>query len=911
MTKKIILLLLPIFFSLPVFTQDASALEFLNSLQEGGAISDDDDDNNKSGGYKSFVQNEYDGIVKQLKQLQLDEKKEIYFSDLAEQRIELATQLCVKDKRACFLIDEYRNFAEEEENEPKTFETLDLFGVDIFSGYVTDFNFYESMPVGDDYKIKIGDKLKVILFGGLEQDAKIEVDRRGHVLIEGVGTVPVAGLTLVDANKAIIEEVSDNYFGTEVVVNLAEIRAKQVFVIGNVYVPGSYTLNTFGTVLNGLISAGGIRDTSSLRTIKVIRSKTEIAEIDLYNLLINGDTGVVDLILQDGDSVVVNGLKNSVYILGEVQRPAKYEIKENDNLGSVLDYALGVNAFADINNISILRILPSGKTQILNPNGDLNFELQNGDKITVNSQMGEKTNYFSIEGEIRNAGEYTFNENKVLGDYVDLERDLLDSTYVGLAVLKRLDPVSKSYNAFTFDLTNSNRLSKIGLFSGDQIFIFSKEDIDFIQSKTLADYISSMTDDEDKNSFEGLDIYDPSKLEVASINETTIFDNSVDIDISDSRYQCLTSLESLNKKPLVSFLESKFETFEPVKAQDCPNFLNLNQDLLPILVVNSIPVVGNVRFPGIYPIGKGVNAVNLFNLAGGFLYERQISASSFEVGSKGKGFKDYVYGDLVNLNQITYFNPKLDFLSIYEGHITLVGEFNNPGIYSIDGSTTLMDVYERAGGLTSNAYPLGGIFTRDSVKDQETKAIERAKQELTEILSSAVTSGYLKDNSTDLVSLVALMTNISNVESIGRLVTELNPSVISRKPAKDTLLESGDIIYMPSIKNVVTVVGQVLNPVTIPFETGAGFSKYIDMSGGLKNDADESRIYAILPNGTSIKFEKSFFGLGAKDLLPGSTVIVPRKARPLDSLALVETLSPILANLSVTAASIAAISNNN
>jgi hypothetical protein len=98
MTKKIILLLLPIFFSLPVFTQDASALEFLNSLQEGGAISDDDDDNNKSGGYKSFVQNEYDGIVKQLKQLQLDEKKEIYFSDLAEQRIELATQLCGKTK---------------------------------------------------------------------------------------------------------------------------------------------------------------------------------------------------------------------------------------------------------------------------------------------------------------------------------------------------------------------------------------------------------------------------------------------------------------------------------------------------------------------------------------------------------------------------------------------------------------------------------------------------------------------------------------------------------------------------------------------------------------------------------------------------------------------------------------------
>lgn len=909
MTKKIILFLLPIFFSLPVYTQDASTLDFLESLQERGSNGDDNDDNG-TGGYKSFVQNEYEGIVKQLKQLQLDEKQEIYFSDLAQQRIELATQLCVKDKRACFLIDEYRNFAEEEQDEPKTFETLDLFGVDIFSGYVTDFNFYESMPIGDDYKIKIGDELKVTLIGGLEQDATIQVNRRGHILVESVGSIPVAGLTLADANKAILEEVSDNYFGTEVVVNLERIRAKQVFVIGNVYVPGSYTLNTFGTVLNGLISAGGIRDTSSLRTIKVIRSKAQIAEIDLYNLLIDGDTGVVDLILKDGDSVVVGGLKRSVSILGEVQRPAKYEIRDNDDLGSVLDYALGVNAFADINNISIERILPSGKTSVLNPNGDLNFKLQNGDKITVNSQIGEKTNYFSLKGAIRNAGEYTFNENKVLGDYLNLERDLLDSTYVGLAVLKRFDPVSKSYNVYTFDLTNSNRLTKIGLFSGDQIFIFSKNDIDFVQSKTLANYISSISGDEGKKSLEGLDIYDPTNLAASSINQSEIFSKEKDIDISDSRYQCLASLESLNKKPLVSFLESKFDTFEPVKELECTNFLNENPELLPVLIVNSIPVVGNVRFPGIYPIGNGVNGVNLFNLAGGFLYETSISSGSFEVGSKGKGFQDYAFKDLVNLNQITFFNPKLEFSNIYEGHITLVGEFNNPGIYSIDGSTTLMDVYDRAGGLTRNAYSLGGILTRDSVKDQETKAIERAKQELTEILSSAVTSGYLKDSSTDLVSLVALMTNISNVESIGRLVTELNPAIISRNPAKDILLESGDIIYMPSIKNVITVVGQVLNPVTIPFETGSNFSDYIEMSGGLKNDADESRIYAILPNGTSIKYEKSFFGIGEKDLLPGSTIIVPRQARPLDSLALVETLSPILANLSVTAASIAAISNN-
>lgn len=915
MSKKntFILLFFPIFFSLPLQAQtpDLEALEFLTELGEDGTSGSNRDDD-KTGGYKSFVQNEYEGIVKQLKELSLDEKKEIYFSDLAEQRIELATQLCVKDKRACFLINEYRDFAESESNEPKTFQTLELFGIDIFSGYRSDFNFYENMPVGGDYKLKIGDKINLLLFGGLEQDSDLDVNRRGHIVIDGVGSVAIAGLSLVDAKEKIQREISDNYFGTEVIISLKQIRAKQVFVVGNVHVPGSFSLNAFGTVLNGLISAGGIKNTSSLRTIKVLRDRKEIAQIDLYSLLVDGDTGLVDLILDDGDSVVVGGLKSSVSIIGEVQRPAIYEIIDGDNLRSVINYALGVNSFADLKNISISRILPSGKRAVLNPNGNLDFVLQNGDQITVNSQIGEKINYFSINGEIRNAGEYTFNENKTLGDFIDIERDLLESSYVGLAVLKRLDPISKSYQAFTFDLTNTNRLSKIGLFSGDQIFVFSKSDIAFIQSKTLANYISSMAADDNEQTFDGLDFYDPSELASEALEENPFLNNTGDgIDISEDKYQCLASLESLNKKPLLAFLESKFETFEPVNDLGCSSLLKKNSELLPILIVNSIPVVGNVRFPGIYPIGKGVNGRNIFNLAGGFLYETSVSEISFEVGTKYDGFKNYSFNELLNLSQVTFFNPRLEFSNIYEGHITLVGEFNNPGIYSIDGSTTLMDVYDRAGGLTQNAYPLGGIFTRDSVKDQETKAIERAKQELTEILSTAVTSGYLKDNSTDLVGLVGLMTNISNVESIGRLVTELNPSVISRHPNQDTLLESGDIIYMPSIKNVVTVVGQVLNPVTIPFETGAGFSKYIDMSGGLKNDADDSRIYAILPNGTSIKFEKSFFGLGAKDLLPGSTIIVPRQARPLDSLALVETLSPILANLSVTAASIAAISNNN
>ena len=174
-----------------------------------------------------------------------------------------------------------------------------------------------------------------------------------------------------------------------------------------------------------------------------------------------------------------------------------------------------------------------------------------------------------------------------------------------------------------------------------------------------------MATDDDKQLFDGLDFYDPTEVASEALAENPFLNASDTIDISEEKYQCLASLETLNKKPLLAFLESKFETFEPVNDVGCSSLLNQNSELLPILIVNSIPVVGNVRFPGIYPIGRGVNGRNIFNLAGGFLYESLTSETSFEVGTKLDGFNNYSFSELLNLSQITFFNPRLEFSNIY------------------------------------------------------------------------------------------------------------------------------------------------------------------------------------------------------------------------------------------------------
>jgi len=161
------------------------------------------------------------------------------------------------------------------------------------------------------------------------------------------------------------------------------------------------------------------------------------------------------------------------------------------------------------------------------------------------------------------------------------------------------------------------------------------------------------------------------------------------------------------------------------------------------------------------------------------------------------------------------------------------------------------------------------------------------------------------------------MSSLDNANPIGRLVTELNPIKIRNSIEDNIILEDGDMIFIPKVQTTVTIVGQVLNPVTVPHNVGASFNDYLKLAGGLKKEADKGKVYAILPNGEALRRKRGislpvlpYLPFERTDILPGSTIVVPRKARPLDSLALVETLTPILANLSVTAASIAAISDN-
>ena len=828
-------------------------------------------------GYESFTQNQLKNTVSQLRRVDDEIERSLFLSKLQEDRLELASKLCSKDQRACFLIDEYKKY--KELTPPSDISELKVFGIDIFSGYPMSFDAIDESSLGSNYKLKVGDKLRIFITGMNNIDSEIIVRNNGEILIPNFGPINVIGLTIADVVEKTRNFIQSKDVGSEVYLSLNQVKTNQIYVFGMVNNPGAYFLSALGTSINGIISSGGFLNTASLRNIKIVRDGASIQNIDLYDLLISGNSSN-DISLESGDVILVNSLQNRVSISGEVIRPAIYEFLDGETITDVMNYSLGATPFANLDSISIKRRLDNGNYEILTTRADSELKIKNGDQIIVHPKNGTLANNISLEGAIKSKGRFKFQDGMKLGQIIDIENDFLDNTYLPYALIKRFNQGSKGWQFINFHLFDQNTLDGISLIERDEIYIFSKDDIATLNSSLLKEYLTSPEMNFEKNKNIKMQYYS------SDLNQTN----------------CLEYFDAQKNSVIVDAIISKLEIFSSSRPGACSDFLNQYPELTPLLFTSSIPVLGNLRNPGLYPISPGVSDDEIVGHIGGLLV---VSGSmSIESG------RDNTFVEPL----LTYVNVKIDDSIDNQGFVTLVGEFVNPGIYPFNKGETILDIYNRAGGLTQTAYPLAGIMSRASIRKKEIESLKLAEREISEILSNAAASGYLKQSSTDLVALVELMASISNSDPVGRIITELNHELLKQNPRLDLPLESGDTIYIPALINTINVTGQVLNPVTLPYDNSLPNSAYLSKAGGVKNSGDLKRAYIIQPNGETVQLNAgifSSFGIGSKTILPGATIFVPRKPRPLDSLALVETVSPILASLSVTAASIAAISNNN
>ena len=308
----------------------------------------------------------------------------------------------------------YRNLSSQLE---KPFVSSGIFGEKFFTTYQSTF-----MPINEpnfdtNYILDYGDVLKIQLIGQKDLIDNYEISRDGSINLPDIGQIYLSGNTLKEAISMIRENITSAYIGTDVFVSLESVRDVNVIVSGNVFNPGIYTLSGNSNPIHALVMAGGVDKFGSYRDIKVKRGNKIIHSIDVYDFLINGKSETYHR-LQSGDLVFVEKAQKHILVQGGVNRPMKYELKNDETLDKAIYYANGYSTLGDLKNISINRInLGSIDSIFLGPDDSLSNYLAK-DKDVLNVQIFKYKNV-SISGSVKNPGDYTIEPGQGILDLVN------------------------------------------------------------------------------------------------------------------------------------------------------------------------------------------------------------------------------------------------------------------------------------------------------------------------------------------------------------------------------------------------------------------------------------------------------------------------------------------------------------
>lgn len=330
---------------------------------------------------------------------------------------------------------------------PKERENM-VFGRNIFNNKSLTFepNLYIATP--ENYILGPGDDVIIDIWGDSEVNMRQTISPDGSIVIEQVGPVYLNGLSVKEANARLKKAYAQIYSAlntpqptTFIKMSLGNIRSIQIHVMGEVVVPGTYTLPSLATLFHALYSAGGVNDIGTLRSIKVNRGGKQIADVDVYNYLLEGKNNL-DIKLQDGDVIVVSPYLNLVSFTGKIKRPMRYEMRGGETVSNLLDFAGGFTGDAYKKAIRVIR-KSERERQVFNVE-NIDFEkfiLTDGDEVSVDSVMTRFENKIEVRGAVFRAGLYA------LGGQVTTVKSLIDKAegvrgdaFLDRAVLYREKP---------------------------------------------------------------------------------------------------------------------------------------------------------------------------------------------------------------------------------------------------------------------------------------------------------------------------------------------------------------------------------------------------------------------------------------------------------------------------------------
>lgn len=374
----------------------------------------------------------------------LDDSKENYRSSLYSSKLEQAEELIdLKSRLEADLEElEKRLKSDDELILPKD---LELFGSDFFNTFQTSF-----MPINEpnpdsSYTLDTGDVINIQLIGQNDFIENFNVSRDGSINIPDIGKLNIAGLTLNEASELIKFKVDEVFIGAKAFITLDQIRDVNILVSGNTKNPGVYTLTGNSNMLHALTMAGGISEYGSYREINLVRNGEVIETLDVYDLLIKGNYNLKKR-LRSGDVVFVEARKNIITIDGAVKRPAKYEVNDNEYLGSVIKFSNGIKQTADFENISLERLLDGTlkSLPIRNVSQFDSIKPIEGDLIYIREFAYRSA---TISGAVYKPGKYTMAAGETIDDLISKAGGFTDNAYPFGAVYENEDARSINVRA--------------------------------------------------------------------------------------------------------------------------------------------------------------------------------------------------------------------------------------------------------------------------------------------------------------------------------------------------------------------------------------------------------------------------------------------------------------------------------
>ena len=391
------------------------------------------------------------------------------------------------DEAMDFMMPDSLKYYDEKLMKDKDEDKRKIFGHDVFNNKNLTFESSMNLATPQNYRLGPGDVVNVDVWGASQESVSETISPDGTITIEGIGVIQLGGLSVSQAKARLKRELGPRYQGSKIDLTVGQTRTITISVIGEVKVPGTYTMSAFATVYNALYMAGGPNEIGTLRNVKVYRNGKLLSNVDVYDFLLNGKLSG-DVRLQDNDVVTVAPYEALVNITGKVKRPMFYEMKKTESAATLLRYAGGFTGDAYTKAIRINRKAGAGYSVFSVGEFDMNsFKLMDEDSVSVDSTIVRYQNMVEIKGAVFRPGMYQVGGDiSTVKTLVEAAAGLTEGAIGQHAVMHRMKP-DRTLEVQSLDIVGilEGTTPDVPLRNEDVIYIASREENEELKTVSI------------------------------------------------------------------------------------------------------------------------------------------------------------------------------------------------------------------------------------------------------------------------------------------------------------------------------------------------------------------------------------------------------------------------------------------